>query len=127
MRVYGNVSDVTLQLIDDQAVARRLNRNEWVSLAIDNYLHLTDTEMAAQEMCKQVIEQGQEIAHLKEIKLIHENEIQYLRGLLNDLRVTLGNGSNNLPALQPSVEEAEQKKWWHLWKKQQVPEGVTHS
>jgi len=127
MRVYSNVSDATLHQIDDQADARGLNRSEWVGLAIDNYLHLADAEMAAQEMCKQVTEQSQEIAHLKEIKLIHENEIQYLRTLLSDLRGTLENVSNNLLASPPSAEEVKKKKWWQPWKKKQVLEGAIHS
>lgn len=127
MRIYGNVSDATLHLIDEQAVARRLNRSEWVSLAIENYLHLTDMKMAAQEMREQMTEQGQEIAHLKEIKLTHENEIQHLRALLNELKGSQDNVSNNPSILPPSVDEAKQRKWWQPWKKKQAFEGATHS
>jgi hypothetical protein len=41
-RVYGNVDEATVHLIDDLAGKAGLNRSEWISKAIESYLHLGD-------------------------------------------------------------------------------------
>lgn len=115
-RVYGNVNDATLQLIDSQAGANGLNRSEWISKAIESYLHLSDAEVATQEMQQQVTERNQRITHLEELLRVRESEIQHLRNLTNDLRGLADNLAAKVPALPPSPEEIKSKKWYQLWK-----------
>lgn len=115
-RVYGNVDDVTLHRIDEQAGAKGLNRSEWVSKAIDTYLHLSDAEAKTQEIQQQATERAQHIAHLEELLRVRESEIQHLRSLTNDLRSLVDVTVAKLPALPPSQEEAKKKGWWQFWR-----------
>jgi len=115
-RVYGNVDDSTLHLIDEQAGAKGFNRSEWVSKAIDTYLHLSDAEVKTQEIQHQATERAQHIAHLEELLRVRESEIQHLRSLTNDLRSLADNMATKIPALPPSQEEARAKSWWRFWK-----------
>jgi hypothetical protein len=115
-RVYGNVDETTLHLIDDQAMKAGLNRSEWVSKAIETYLHLSDAEASTQEIQRQAAERAQHIAHLEELLGVRESEIQHLRSLTNDLRALVDTTVAKLPALPPSQEEARAKSWWQFWR-----------
>ena len=116
-RVYGNVDDSTLHLIDEQAGAKGFNRSEWVSKAIDTYLHLSDAEVKTQEIQQQATERAQHIAHLEELLRVRESEIQHLRSLTNDLRSLADNMAAKIPALPPGPEEIKEKgKWWQFWR-----------
>jgi len=116
-RVYGNVDDSTLHLVDEQAGAKGLNRSEWVSKAIDTYLHLSDAEVKTQEIQQQATERAQHIAHLEELLRVRESEIQHLRSMTNDLRSLADTMASKIPALPPGPEEIKEKgKWWQFWR-----------
>jgi hypothetical protein len=115
-RVYGNVDEATVHLIDEQAGAKGLNRSEWVSNAIDTYLHLSDAEAKTSEIQQQSTERAQHIAHLEELLRVRESEIQHLRSLTNDLRALADSMAAKIPALPPSQEEAKSKHWYQFWK-----------
>jgi cell division protein ZapA (FtsZ GTPase activity inhibitor) len=115
-RVYGNVDDATLHLIDDQARTANLNRSSWVSAAIMAYLHLSDAEAKNQEIQQQLTERAQHIAHLEELLKVRESEIQHLRSMTNDLRSLADTMASKIPALPPGPEEIKEKgKWWKFW------------
>jgi Ribbon-helix-helix protein, copG family. len=115
-RVYGNVDESTLHLIDDLAGKAGLNRSEWISKAIESYLHLGDAESRTQEIQQQSSQQVQEIAHLRELLQVRESEIQHLRNMTNDLRALADNMASKIPALPPGQEEAKAKSWWQFWR-----------
>jgi hypothetical protein len=115
-RVYGNVDEATVHLIDDLAGKAGLNRSEWISKAIDTYLHLSDAEVKTQEIQQQATERAQHIAHLEELLRVRESEIQHLRNLTNDLRSLADNMASKIPALPPGQEEARAKSWWRFWR-----------
>jgi hypothetical protein len=116
-RVYGNVDEATLHLIDDLAGKANLNRSSWVSAAITSYLHLSDAEAKDQEIQQQLTERAQHIAHLEELLKVRESEIQHLRSMTNDLRSLADTMASKIPALPPGPEEIKKKgKWWQFWK-----------
>jgi len=115
MRVYGNVDEATLHLIDGAAGAKGLNRSEWVGKAIETYLHLSDAEASTHEIQRQAAERAQHIAHLEALLRVRESEIQHLRSLTNDLRSLCDGLALKIPALPPGREEAQAKPWWKLW------------
>jgi len=115
-RVYGNVDEATVHLIDDLAGKANLNRSSWVSAAIMAYLHLSDAEAKTLEIQHQASQQIQHITHLEELLRVRESEIQHLRGLTNDLRSLVDITVAKIPALPPSQEEAKSKSWYQFWK-----------
>ena len=115
-RVYGNVDEATVHLIDDLAGKANLNRSSWVSAAIMAYLHLSDAEAKTLEIQQQATERAQHITHLEELLRVRESEIQHLRGLTNDLRSLVDITVAKIPALPPSQEEAKSKSWYQFWK-----------
>ena len=115
-RVYGNVDEATVHLIDDLAGKAGLNRSEWISKAIESYLHLGDANSRTQEIQQQSSQQSQEIAHLRELLQVRESEIQHLRSMTNDLRSLADGLAAKIPALPPGQDEAKAKSWWQFWK-----------
>jgi hypothetical protein len=110
------VDEVTVHLIDDLAGKAGLNRSEWISKAIESYLHLGDAESRTLEIQQQSSQQSQEIAHLRELLQVRESEIQHLRIMTNDLRALADSMASKIPVLPPGQEEAKAKSWWQFWK-----------
>jgi hypothetical protein len=103
-------------MIDELAGKAGLNRSEWISKAIESYLHLGDAETRTQEIQIQSSQQVQKIAHLCELLQVRESEIQHLRSMTNDLRSLADGLAAKIPALPPGQEEAMAKSWWQFWK-----------
>lgn len=110
-RVYGNVNDEDLHLLDEMAVVQGLHRSDMVSKAIVALLHPVGAPPSTQEGA-----QVQEILHLKEMIAVKDSEILHLRGLTLDLRSLADNMASKIPALPPSQEEAKAKHWYQFWK-----------
>jgi hypothetical protein len=115
-RVYGSVDEATLHRIDELASAHGLHRSEWVSKAIESYLHLAGAEESTRSSEADLQQRDQEILHLKEFLRVRESEIQHLRSLTNDLRALIDVTVAKLPALPPGPEEARAKHWWRFWR-----------
>jgi hypothetical protein len=115
-RVYGSVDEATLHRIDELAGASGLHRSEWVSKAIESYLHLAGAEESTRNREADLQQRDQEILHLKELLQVRESEIQHLRAMSNDLRSLVDVAVAKLPALPPSQDEARAKSWWQFWR-----------
>jgi hypothetical protein len=114
-RVYGSVDEATLHRIDELAGASGLHRSEWVSKAIESYLHLADAKESTRNREADLQQRDRKILHLKELLQVRESEIQHLRSLTNDLRALVDVTIAKLPALPPGAEEARAKSWWQFW------------
>lgn len=110
-RVYGNVNDEDLHLLDEMAGAQGAHRSDLVGKAIVSLLHPVDAPPSTQEGV-----QVQEILHLRELLKVQESEILHLRGLTLDLRSLADNMASKIPALPPGEEEIKANHWWQFWK-----------
>lgn len=110
-RVYGNVNDEDLHLLDEMAGSRGVHRSDLVSKAIVALLHPIDAPPSTQEGA-----QVQEILHLKDLLKVQESEILHLRGLTLDLRSLADNMASKIPALPPGEKEIKAKHWYQFWK-----------
>lgn len=115
-RVYGNVDEATVHLIDEQAGSKGLNRSEWVSKAIESYLHLAGAEESTRNSEADLQQRDREILHLQELLKVRESEVLHLRGLTLDLRSLADNMAAKIPALPPGPEEIKAKHWYQFWK-----------
>jgi hypothetical protein len=133
-RVYGNVDDEIVHLIDADAAREGVTRSKWIGIAIETYLHRNDAlqvqsdaplgedgaplgEGTGEESTLEVNlrtaldEKSREIAHLKDIMQLKDNEIDYLRNISMTLTQKI------TPVLPPTQEEAKKKGWWQFWRR----------
>ena len=109
-RVYGNIEEEIVHLIDADAEREKVTRAKWISNAIDAYLHRNDAHESTKEMHMNTAldEKSQEIAHLKELIGMKDGEILHLRELSTALT------SKIIPALPPGPEKPKKSRWWPL-------------
>jgi hypothetical protein len=102
-RVYGLVKDDLVHRIDSDASLMGISRSKWLGLAIETFLNRNGDGITGDHRDHSGESNGddhnQEIAHLKQIISIKDNEIQHLRYLTNDLRSLADNLADKVLAL----------------------------
>jgi multidrug resistance efflux pump len=104
-RVYAPVDEATLEKVDKDAEGKSIIRAQWVSTAIESYLHLGGANPE---------EMHHELLQLRTEKEQTWREITHLKRTENVSQLTQTVSQLSLP---PGQEVAKKKGWWQFWRR----------
>ena len=110
-RIYAPVDDATLEKVDKDAEEKGISRAQWVSTAIESYLHLggADPEEMHRELVQLRTEKEQswrEITHLKRTEEKTRTEITQAQAKANKFQDDLEQANKDLASVREMLAAA---------------------
>lgn len=111
-RIYAPVDEATLEKVDKDAEEKGISRAQWVSTAIESYLHLdgADPEEMHRELVQLRTEKEQtwrEITHLKRTEEKTKTEATQAQSRVDKLQAELEQAGKDLAGVREELATAE--------------------
>jgi chromosome segregation ATPase len=111
-RIYAPVDEATLEKVDKDAEEKGISRAQWVSTAIESYLHLggANPEEMHRELVQLRTEKEQswrEITHLKRTEEIARTEATQAQARADSLQAELEQAGKDTAALKEELSAAK--------------------